>query len=402
MNDWNLEKFKTILKNETLPLMVVNMSALDANLALIEKYALKFNKKIRIATKSVRVPEIVFYALKKNPKVFQGLMCFSIFEAKYYFENGITDLLLGYPIIQPAELTLLSELINKGADIKIMLDHPDQFKIIEEYWSQKGFQAKIKVCLDIDASFTFLGIYAGVYRSSIKNKAILKERLTLIKKSKCFILTGLMAYEAQVAGLPDTNPYQSLLNFIKKWIRVKSMKLLQVKRHEMKKLVEAEGFNLTFFNGGGSGSLQMTVLEDAVTEVTVGSGLFQSQLFDYYSNNEFVPAIAFALPVTRNSDVNIVTCQSGGFIASGTPSLDRAPKPFMPTKLELTSGEGMGEVQTPLILKNNSTLKIGDMVFFRPAKSGEIAERFNEYVLVRDNKIEKKVLTYRGLNLNFF
>ncbi|MFN8370100.1 MAG: alanine racemase [Bacteriovoracaceae bacterium] len=399
---WNYDSLKNILSSETLPAMVVNMDAIDFNLDIIEKYALSFNKKIRIATKSIRVPDIALYILKKNPKVFQGLMCFSIFEAKFYFEKGITDLLIGYPVVQYQELVVLSELINQGADIKIMLDHPDQFKIIEDHWNKNGLKTKVKICLDIDCSFQFFGIYAGVYRSSIKNLNSLKERLNLIKQSNYLNFNGLMAYEAQVAGLPDRNPYQSFLNFIKRWIRKKSMRLLAVKRAEIKKIVEENGFHLSFFNGGGSGSLQMTLLEEAISEVTVGSGIFQAQLFDYYTTNEFSPAIAFALTITRNSDPHILTCQSGGFIASGMTSRDKTPKPFMPEGVELIEAEGMGEVQSPIKISDNCKLKIGDMVFFRPAKSGEIAERFNEYLLIRNNKIEKKVLTYRGLNLNFF
>jgi D-serine deaminase-like pyridoxal phosphate-dependent protein len=43
-------------------------------------------------------------------------------------------------------------------------------------------------------------------------------------------------------------------------------------------------------------------------------------------------------------------------------------------------------------------LKIGDLVFFRHAKAGELCERFNELILVRANKIEQIVPTYRGEN----
>ena len=64
--------------------------------------------------------------------------------------------------------------------------------------------------------------------------------------------------------------------------------------------------------------------------------------------------------------------------------------------------EGFGEVQTPVKLSRNLKLRIGDPVLFRPAKAGEIAERFTHYSLFRDNKIGRDVETYRGLGHCFF
>jgi D-serine deaminase-like pyridoxal phosphate-dependent protein len=44
---------------------------------------------------------------------------------------------------------------------------------------------------------------------------------------------------------------------------------------------------------------------------------------------------------------------------------------------------------------------LGDPVIFRPAKSGELAEHFEEYLLVRGDRIEARVPTYRGLRRRF-
>jgi D-serine deaminase-like pyridoxal phosphate-dependent protein len=62
--------------------------------------------------------------------------------------------------------------------------------------------------------------------------------------------------------------------------------------------------------------------------------------------------------------------------------------------------EGGGEVQTPLSGRIEE-IKIGDAVFFRHAKAGEICERFNEIHLIRGNKITETVNTYRGDGVMF-
>jgi len=54
-------------------------------------------------------------------------------------------------------------------------------------------------------------------------------------------------------------------------------------------------------------------------------------------------------------------------------------------------------VQTPLY----GDVPIGAPVFFRPAKAGEPAERFDSYLLVRGEKAVGRALTYRGMGKCF-
>jgi D-serine deaminase-like pyridoxal phosphate-dependent protein len=53
-------------------------------------------------------------------------------------------------------------------------------------------------------------------------------------------------------------------------------------------------------------------------------------------------------------------------------------------------------VQTPLAVPDGVRLDLGDPVFFRHAKAGELAEHFAEYALVRGDRVEARVPTYRG------
>jgi D-serine deaminase-like pyridoxal phosphate-dependent protein len=47
------------------------------------------------------------------------------------------------------------------------------------------------------------------------------------------------------------------------------------------------------------------------------------------------------------------------------------------------------------------SVRLGDPVFFRHAKAGELAEHFAEYLLVRGSRIEGRVPTYRGMGKCF-
>jgi D-serine deaminase-like pyridoxal phosphate-dependent protein len=70
--------------------------------------------------------------------------------------------------------------------------------------------------------------------------------------------------------------------------------------------------------------------------------------------------------------------------------------PVSPEGARLLAAEGVGEVQTPVRLPNGTSLAIGDPVLFRPAKAGELAERFDHYLLASGGAITGKAETYRG------
>src|SRR5690606_11906474 len=130
-------------------------------------------------------------------------------------------------------------------------------------------------------------------------------------------LCGLMGYEAQIAGLGDRNPFKRLMSIAYGIVRKLSVKHVARFRARIVDALAAEGFALELFNGGGTGSLNFTSREQAITEVAVGSAFISSHLFDYYSNIRFQPSTFFACHVCRKSNVQTATCQGGGYITSG-------------------------------------------------------------------------------------
>ena len=166
-------------------------------------------------------------------------------------------------------------------------------------------------------------------------------------------------------------------------------------------IIKKEGFELKFINGGGTGSVHSTIEDPVVSEVTIGSGFFNPHLFDNYKDFKFNPALLFGIQVVRTPENGTFTCHGGGFIASGGIENLKAPKVHLPSGGKLDKNEGAGEVQTPVIYNNDIDLKIGDPIFLRHAKSGELCERFNELILIKDHKVSSKVATYRGQGLSF-
>ncbi len=204
-----------------------------------------------------------------------------------------------------------------------------------------------------------------------------------------------MAYESQIAGLGDAPPGRPLRAAAIRLLQAASARELAKRRAARVAAVRAVA-PLEFVNGGGTGSLAATSAEAAVTELAAGSGLYGPTLFDAYRAFRPRPAALFALPVVRRPGPGVATTLGGGYLASGPAERSRLPSPYLPAGLRLDPQEGAGEVQTPVLGDAADGLRVGDRVYFRHAKAGELCERFDRLHLIEGEQIVEEVPTYRG------
>jgi D-serine deaminase-like pyridoxal phosphate-dependent protein len=374
--------YSKALKDVPSPALYLDVGAFEKNM----DWALQNHgeKKLRVATKSIRSVELIRRVLNYSP-IFQGLMSFTLEESFWLHDQGFRDILMGYPT---TDIPNLKRLAQEKADIVLMIDSPAHVNWLSKIADETS--GSFKVCVDLDLSLDLPGVRFGVYRSSITETKQLDELLTALKKASRLTLVGAMGYEAQIAGVMDKESW--LMKFLKKI----SLPRLKKRRQQMIELIHERGFKLDFVNGGGTGSLKETIKEHVVTEVTVGSAFFAPVLFDHYQDFTLHPAMGFTLPVVRKPKEGMVTCLGGGYIASGATELIKTPTPYLPEGLKLIKNEGAGEVQTPVIVPSSVILEIGDVIFMRHAKAGEACERFKAVHLIQNGEYKGSVPTYRG------
>ncbi|HET9423644.1 MAG TPA: amino acid deaminase/aldolase [Nocardioides sp.] len=373
------------------PVMVVDLDAFDANAADLRRRA--GGTSIRLASKSVRVPALIRRGLEHEG--FHGVLAYTLAEALWLEEQGVCDdLVVAYPTVDRGALR---ELAHTGSreNITVMVDCPEHLDAIEAAGG-----GPVKVCIDVDAGWR-LGLMAiGAKRSPLHDVTHVTNLASAVVARRGLVLDGLMAYEAQIAGVGDAPPGKPLLRLALPLVQALSARELARRRAAIVDAVR-EIASLRFVNGGGTGSIERTAAEPAVTEVAAGSGLYGPTLFDTYRAFKPRPAALFALPVVRKPSSKLATALGGGYPASGPAGRDRLPRPFLPTGLRLDAREGAGEVQTPLAGKAAAGLRVGDRVWFRHAKAGELCERFDVVHLVRGEQIVDTVPTYRGEGKTF-
>ena len=386
------------LPDPAAPLVVVDLDAFEANAADLVRRA--GGTPVRVASKSLRVPDLLRRAL--DVPGFSGVLAYTLREALWLSswldrwpdrDDLDADVLVGYPSVDRGALSDLLADERARRRVTVMVDDPAHLDLLEEAGDSRG----ARVAIDVDAGLRVGRSHVGPRRSPLHDAADVAALARQVLE-RGFALVGVMTYEGQVAGVPDQVPRRRARSLVVRRLKSASVAQLARRRAEVAAAL-APLVDLELWNAGGSGSLETSAADPVVTEVSAGSGLLVPGLFDHYASFAPRPAAYFALPVVRRPSPGVVTVAGGGFVASGPPGRDRAPLPWAPPGLHLTGLEGAGEVQTPLTGPGVRGLRIGDRVWFRHAKSGELAEHTPYVHLVRGDVVVDTVPTYRGLGL---
>ena len=438
--------YRSVLQGETYPLMYIDMDLFSLNIQKVLDCSA--TKTIRIASKSLRCRYLMDYILKSNNR-FVGIMCYSPLEACWLSKLGYDNILIAYPTTNKSMIAAVVDEVAQSTNRELYLtvDCEEHVKLINTIAASRN--VIMSLCVDLDMSTSYAGIYFGVHRSSISSLEELTHFLDCLDKYKHVRLVGVLAYEAQVAGLGDTNNSGWFRNLLVRYLKHLSIPIISHRRHDMIDLIQSKGHSLTFVNGGGTGSLASTRCDDSVTEVTVGSAFYCPTLFDAYNDFTYYPACGFAVEITRHPRCGVFTCAGGGYVASGGVGLHKVPQVYLPPGVCLDKNEMAGEVQTPVHVRKESffawmvyfvrrvicmlcggengrgdsigeldslltrdkgggagesqklTLALGDPVLMRHSKAGELCERFLDVKLIANGTIVDRVPTYRGEGMCF-
>ena len=380
-----VDRWEAATRGLAAPLVVLDLDAFDANADDLVRRAA--GRPVRVASKSLRCRAVLERALARPG--FAGVMAYAVREAVWLVRTGLREVFVAYPSVDVDALREVASDTELRREVTVCVDSVEHVDWLREVLGEA--RRGLGVALDVDASVRIGRIHLGVRRSPTRTPA---EALTVVRaaRSAGLEVRGVMFYDAQVAGLPDAGPHVRL-------VKRRSDAELGERRAAVVAAVRTEA-DLAFVNGGGTGSLHRFGADTAVTELAAGSGLYAPTLFDGYDDFAPRPAMAWALPVVRRPGRGIVTTFGGGYVASGQPGWSRVPAPVH-RGWSLVRTEAAGEVQTPVRGRDIDRLRLGDRVWMRGAKAGELLERFETVHLVRGAEHESAVPTYRGEGRSF-
>jgi D-serine deaminase-like pyridoxal phosphate-dependent protein len=398
-------RYDAIFQGVTPPFAFVDLDAMrrNADRMLAQAGGLP----IRVASKSIRSTPLLRRILDLDPG-FRGVLAFTVPEALHLVEQGFENIVVAYPSVDRGAIAKVARLAVESPERApvLMVDDRPHLDLIEG--AIGGGPAQVRVCLDLDVGWWPLGgrmARIGPKRSPVHAPARARRMAEEIEDRPGTRLAGLMAYEGQIAGVGDRVPGSPLRSAAIRAMQSASEREIHDRLpdmvNEVREALAERGRELDFVNGGGTGSLARTAAAGIVDELSAGSGFYCPTLFDHYRALELEPAAFFALSVVRRPVGGVATLLGGGYPASGPATGDRLPEPYLPGGLRLDRQEGAGEVQTPVLGAAAYQLRVGDRVYMRHAKAGELCERFGSLYLIEGDAIADQVPTYRGESLTF-
>ncbi|MBD3342552.1 MAG: hypothetical protein GF353_25860 [Candidatus Lokiarchaeota archaeon] len=390
--DSSYEDIKELVKDKKFPIAICDLDALYKNLERVGEHLRRIKKKLRLCTKSVRVPELI---KKVEDKDFvNGLFTYNSAEALFFAKKyQIKDILMGYPTMSKVDARELCEAASiENVQITVMTDSTEHLDLLEKEAAKND--VKLSVMVELDVADHFLGRTVGCLRSPLRKPQEVVNIAKEAEKRPHLNFRGIMGYEAQNASLGDDK-------FLYRFVKKRSRQKVNEWRQKVVDALTSEGLKPEVVNGGGSGCFEETGAEKSITEIGIGSLLFKSHIFDSINSlQDFIPSMFFVLQIVRMPKDNVATAFSGGYVSSG--AIRAAPIPVIPKGLEISDDEGFGEVQTPFFFDPEEIkLTHGDPIFCRFGKAGEPLEHFNEVNIYSDGKIIDRFLTHRGFGNRF-
>jgi D-serine deaminase-like pyridoxal phosphate-dependent protein len=233
--DSDYQVLKKLVKPIKKPCVICDLELLKSNLETIGEDLRKKNKKMRLCTKSVRVPEIV--KLVEEQDFVNGLFNYNSAEALFYAqEYGIHDILIGYPIVSEIDAEEVCKAASfENVSITVMVDDIKQIDLLEAQSKKRG--VRVKLLVELDVSYRFFGMHLGVLRSPLRTSDDIISLARYIDDCDNVSFRGIMGYEAQNASVGDDK-------FLYRWLKKRSREFVNKHRANVVNDLEREGFQV--------------------------------------------------------------------------------------------------------------------------------------------------------------
>lgn len=366
------------------PSLVIDLDRLDRNIdRTVASIRSGSPKHYRVVTKSIPSPDLVEYVSKRAQTNKQMVFHRPFIQAMAQ-NMPSSNLLLGKPMPISAVQTFYRQ--HTGSfepehQLQWLIDTPERLAQYLEFAQHAGL--KIAVNLELDV---------GLHRGGFTADQNLADTLALIaQNSEHLTLSGLMGYDAHLAGIPSFLAKRELP-------KVKSRYAAAI---TLLKQVQPELYRPDLcFNGAGSPTFRYYEGNEAVNDLSAGSCLMKPTHFDLPILEDFeascfiatpvlkkllgshIPALEWTGPLLRAWDVNkrqTLFTYGGNWL-----SKPESPAGLTPHFAYTSSN------QEGYNASNSVQVDVDDFIFMRPTQSESVLLQFGDLLAVRDGKIQHR------------
>ena len=236
------------------PALVIDLDAMERNIAAMAAHAQKNNIALRPHAKTHKCSEI---AKRQIAAGALGICCAKLGEAEALAEAGIDSILLTSPVVTDRGIARVMELNAKIGELRVTVDNASVATRLEKAAAESG--KKLRVVVDIDPGLGRTGILPG------DGAVALVEQ---VAKSAHLQFDGLQCYAGQVQHMESPNERRDA--------SLSAMKELAGLRDRL----IAKGIKPALVSGGGTGTFDIDPDARTLTELQVGSYVFMDKQYN--------------------------------------------------------------------------------------------------------------------------
>ena len=239
------------------PALVLDLDAFDANVATMAGHLASRGVQWRPHAKAFKCPAIAQW-LRKAGAI--GVTVAKVSEAEVMADGGIDDILIAHLVVGRSKTDRLAAL-QRRADVKATVDHPDQVGPLGVAASRIGVEIGLLVDVDLGMKRTGVG--------SSTEAVTLAQR---VAETPGLRFDGLMGYEGHTLAIPDPDSKRAAIG-------------AAIDRlNEARSAVEGAGLPCRIVSAGGTGSYQFTADLAGPTELQAGGGIFACRYYTHHCN----------------------------------------------------------------------------------------------------------------------
>jgi D-serine deaminase-like pyridoxal phosphate-dependent protein len=355
------------------PELVIDLAVVRRNISRAAQLAKAAGVAIRPHVKTHKMPQIAHLQIEAGAV---GIQVAKLGEAEVMADAGITDILVGYPIVGPAKLERLVALALR-VDVTVSLDSYEVARAISAAADTRG--AHIKLLIELDTGMARLGVAPGSV-GTIQ----LAERIAALPATT---LVGVLTHEGHVYGQARS------VDEIRSMTESACEAVV-----ETLDAIRERGIAVATASVGSAGTFRFAIHVPGVTEVRPGTYVFNDRT-QVALGSAATDDIAAAVVATVVSNLR----EGEAVVDAGTKTLssDRMLNHEPAAGFGVTAdGRGtvtrLSEEHAVVSFTDRVTPAIGERVVILPNHICPVVNQFDEVTIVDDQSVERWPVAARG------
>jgi D-serine deaminase-like pyridoxal phosphate-dependent protein len=314
------------------PALIVDLDALDRNIARIADTCRKNGKAWRPHTKGQKAPAIAHKAIAAGAF---GVTCAKLGEAEVMAAAGIGDILIANQIVGAEKLRRLAGL-SRQARLTVAVDNEVQLADLDQAARIAG--ARIGVVVEVDI---------GIRRAGVAPGRAVVDLSAAVAALPGLEFRGVMGWEGHACPIAEPAAKEAAI--------VESIALLTGSADACR----SAGLPVEIVSCGGTGTYWITARQAGVTEIQAGGGVFCDIRYRKKFGVDHDYALTVATTVSSRPTPTRIVCDAGKKSMS-----DDAAKPE-PLGIEGVVSVALSAEHTTIELDHpNTAIRVGDKLVF--------------------------------------